>query len=286
MYAEQVYDIAKTKELILSFFSKESPYYTILFSKAFEFADNGPHKDNHYHNTYHHYAVAKMCVIYMTHNFTGVPRKAYGEPIDIVDQAAIFIAALLHDYSHSGKSIKLIPDSINIANAISGLDKLEKSLTDKMEFHGFGAAFFRQTYSQIFELAEAAIRSTEVSIDENGKLSFQDVTSYLTGILRDSDVTAAMNEYSIKEVMRQGALFSPGVYYSFIKAQEVSRGLAMEMGVPFNEDFEDRNLEFYSSVKLHTIAAERYREVELDWIKKTHVKGVTFDNGILQSNVS
>ena len=285
MYAEQVYDIAKTKELILSFFSKENPYYTILFSKAFEFADNGPHKDNHYHNTYHHYAVAKMCAIYLTHNFTGVPRKAYGEPIDIVDQAAIFISALLHDYSHSGKSIKLITDSINIANAISGLIQLKESLMDETQLQWFGNYFFDNTCSQIFELAEAAIRSTEVSVDENGKLSFQDVNSYLIGILRDSDVTAVMNEYSIKEVMRQGALFSPWVQYRFIKAQVVSKGLAMEMGIPFNEDFEERNLEFYSSVKLHTLVANTYRNVELDWIKKTYVQGVTFSNDILQSMV-
>ena len=267
MHVDQLHSIMKTKQLILSFFEKSDHSYWILLNQAFLLADTGKHKNNYYHNTYHLYSVAKMCARYMTFDFTGSPRRDCGYKIEEWEQAAIFVAALLHDYGHYGESLTHKPDSKNISWALFGLDCLKDSLVDINGLTGFDSKFKEEMLPKILNLAGEAIASTEVEVID-GKLTFKECDDKNIGILRDADVTAVMAEYSQNEILSRGGKMCNGFNSEFVMAENVSRGLAREMEVPFDVNFQNNNIKFWESLTLYTSAANLYRQRELPMIKE------------------
>lgn len=271
MHPHLTHQVLSIKKLLLSFFENSNPIYWIMLNEAFKLADRGPHKNNPYHNAYHHYAVAKMCARYMTYDFTGRCRRGNSSDITKSEQIAIFLAALLHDYSHGGKPLSLVPDSLNIKSAIIGVDVFIshiRTLTDNDRVTPV-STYHAEEFPEIFDLVKKAIRSTEVAMID-GLLVFKEEESPLIAILRDADVTAVMAEYSSDEVLKYSNIFFNSNLFRWDRAHMVSRGLAREINVPFDLNFQQRNIEFWESVNLLSDAAEVYREKELPWIKKNY----------------
>ena len=91
-----------------------NPYkHTVLFDSAAAFCRSGPHANNPYHNHQHSLIVMYLASEYFAN--TGSSSWA--------SMFALRLAALFHDYGHSGNRFKIDSDADNIALAIAGFEE-------------------------------------------------------------------------------------------------------------------------------------------------------------------
>jgi hypothetical protein len=227
---EDINSIEQIKKQLLGVFN-EIPKYQDILNLAFEFTEKGSHKNNHYHNPKHCYVVAKLCKKYMDHQSSLT--LLYEQKL------AIFLAALFHDYKHSGKSLAKVVDRENINKAIIGILTFQLKLMKAKLADGL---------DDMFDLAVKAIRSTTVRL-VNGKVVFSpNPKDFIIFLIRDADVTMALDSV--------GKTLMPG--------------LAKEIGISYDLEFECSNIEFQKNVKLYTTAAIYYRERYLSQLEEKH----------------
>ena len=208
--------------------------YQSILCLAFKFTEKGKHRRNHYHNVHHCYAVAKQCNSYL--------RSSNELTLSKEEELALYLAALFHDYNHSGKSLAKIEDKENINNAIIGLLTFQLELT-KLKF-GISDEI---DVDYIIGQATSAIKSTMVKLVD-GKVVFgKKPNTNIKAVLRDSDVTMMLDPF--------GRLLMPG--------------LAKEFGMPYDENFKLSSINFQKKVKLYTDAACKTREEQMPYLEKT-----------------
>jgi hypothetical protein len=207
--------------------------YKNMLCLAFEFTEKGTHGKNHYHSPHHCYAVAKQCNAYLRH--------PSGLSLTKKEEFALYLAALFHDYNHSGKPLSKVSDKSNITNAIIGLLTFQLKLVKL----GYDSSDYPDV-DEIIELAIGAIKSTMVKLVD-GKIVFgPKPNNNIKAILRDSDVTMQLDPF--------GRLLIPG--------------LAKEIGMPFDINFKLSSIIFQKKVKLYTEAARQTRASELPYLEK------------------
>lgn len=217
---EDIAEIGFIKEQLLGVFN-EIPKYQDILKLAFEFTEKGTHKNNPYHNPKHCYVVARLCITYMFHESSA--------DLTYEQRLAIFLAALFHDYNHSGKSISKVEDKENINKAIIGILTFQLKLIKSK---------LASNLDDVFDLAINAIKSTIVKLVD-GKVVFRPKPEdYSIFFLRDADVTMAVIPFG----------------------RSLIPGLAKELGIPYDLEFECSNIVFQKNVKLYTKAAVFYRD--------------------------
>jgi hypothetical protein len=222
---EALLKIKDVEDCWLSEFSDRGIYGKIL-KEAFLFCKNGNNVNNHYHNLFHIYTVLDLCYYYIN-KYT--PQHLGDD--DSRELTSLAIAALFHDYDHSGLSIKEVKDKVNIDNAIKGLYSFKKHLVD-INYCNFC------TFHLIFELAERAIRTTRVIISGNMLRFPVEPKRYIECILRDADVSGhatALGRYNLK-------------------------GLAKEQGVQYDKKYKEQSINFFKNIHLFTKEAKDTRE--------------------------
>lgn len=198
-----------------------------LIQKAIQYsAENGKHLNNPYHNLKHCALVATVAVF-------------YGQE-DFLEEWALEILALagiFHDFNHSGQPLRIIPDSENIQNAISGFRQFaeENKYSSKLS-------------RQMIEFVCDTIASTEVKLVDNA-IQFQPNPSLLARYIRDADVTQLL----------------------FVEGQALQFGLSKEMGLCFDSHFARKAIDFVNGVELFTVPALARRVISQEpvqnWLK-------------------
>lgn len=130
-------------------------------------ASAGSFLKNPYHNFRHCENVGKLAVYYV------LLEEKYKATIR--DEEMLAIAGLFHDYRHSGKPLSEVSDLSNVEMAIDGVRQFSK------EYSFWNLDTYR---------IEKIIRNTAVSLDDKGKVIFQELAKDpLARYLRDADVT-------------------------------------------------------------------------------------------------
>jgi hypothetical protein len=146
----------------------------------------------------------------------------------LADKLTIALAGIFHDFDHSGRPLSKVSDSENISAAIRGLYLFEKSMDP------FSSGTLPE---MLFKTTEDIIRSTEVVMDD--VVTFPVFPSILGMYIRDADVTMMAWGDSIHTL----------------------EGLAVEMNVPYDQNFLDKSETYMSEVKLYTSAANEIRNL-------------------------
>lgn len=235
--------IKELKKTIINDFisAKQSMILNSSFEKiildVFKYTELGTHAVNPYHNPLHCYAVFEIAFNY----FKEEPIKRSGK---VKAYYTLLLASLFHDYNHSGKSIKEIKDIDNINKAILGLKdfKYQLKLISDSELIWAIDDFDVKT---IVKDTISLIKTTEVQLIDNRLVFPNEPENYMAKCLRDADVTMAFS--------------SLGSY--------LIKGLAKEMGVPYDKQFKENQINFISSIKLYTPTAERLRQ---DYLKTNY----------------
>ena len=165
-----------------------------------------------------------------------VTRNALAYATDVVpilDKTVIGLAGLFHDFGHSGKSLNIKPDIANITKAIDGLAQFRLVCND--------------TILRVipWNSVESIIKSTE-AVPANNHISFPNHPSSLGTYIRDADVTM--------------------LYWE--DGRNTIADLAKEMGVPYDMNFKEKTVEFFTTVALYTQAANRLRAQSAATIKQ------------------
>jgi hypothetical protein len=221
--------VESIKENTLLHFGETGNYSNIIFY-AFQFTEQGNHTKNPYHNERHCYAVLELSLKYLT--MANVPAANFYEEL------ALCLAALFHDYNHSGSPLSVVEDKINIKAAIAGLRVFKDSLKEDRVSKAC-------TFHLMFDLAEEAIKCTRVKV-VNGIITFpKKPETLIQEILRDSDVTMPLSELG----------------------RTLNKGLAKEMGKPYNKTFRKSSIAFLNNVRLYTDVACDLRDEQLDFLE-------------------
>ena len=149
--------------------------------------------------------------------------------VELDGLAPIALAGLFHDAGHSGRPLYNVPDSRNITLAVELFLKFsEENPTRNFDY----------CYGQ--EEIVKAIKSTEVQYVD-GAITFQPAVNWISEYLKDADVTQLC----------------------FRTGQELQKGLAAEMEMPFDESFRQKSLDFLRGVSLSTAPARLTRNLFL-----------------------
>lgn len=133
------------------------------------FENNNTSADLPYHNTRHAYGVAASCITLLNTLQYAITRR---------DQAALFLAALFHDFNHSaGRST----DYENVRNSAAGLRQAHEACPGLVADH-------------VITLATTLILSTEYPYA-------QAPTTMLEGVLRDADLMQAFKSDGVDVIM-------------------------------------------------------------------------------------
>ena len=128
--------------------------------------------DNYYHNFFHLYSVYKAVSDIMY-----VLKLDHTDPIKIDYEQELKLAALFHDFNHSGK---LGPDSVNIEEAIKGLENFLDFHKDRDDVKKLD----KNLMIDIIKITEFPYRTTE------------NLPLYAK-IIRDADMYSLLQDWSI-----------------------------------------------------------------------------------------
>lgn len=243
----QVDNIKKIKEELLSHFPTDVTWYQDILKLAFNFTEKGNHKNNLYHNPYHCYIVANQSLIYL--------KNSKGSFYDFHDESpndvwffrhilSLILAALFHDYDHSGKPLSVVEDRININRALMGLMKFQIKVL-KIRHNPKYITPDILELDMAFELAAKAIKSTLVEL-RHGEIIFRpQPKSFLSALLRDADLSMM--------------LCDPGLH--------LIKGLATELNKNFDFDFKAHCINFIKNATLYTSYAQQLRNDKMDYLE-------------------
>ena len=226
--------VIRIKNDIIDHFSEYSNYKGLL-CEAFKYVERGQHKKNPYHNLEHCYNVLDLCYIYSQ-------TESEEENLAYYEQVALFLAAIFHDYDHSGKKLSVVNDKKNIKYAINGLMMFKEHLKNTKYSNLI-------TFHKIFDIARRAIRCTMAKID-NGKVYFTiRPKNRVEKILRDADVSGLTTQLGMI----------------------LSKGFAKEMSMQYNKKFKENQILFLKNVKLYTPEAIERREIYIQYLRENYI---------------
>jgi len=194
--------------------------YPILI-KAINFINISNGESNHlpYHGIDHLFSVLEMCYKIITNNIS--------YEYDVNYKLELYIAALFHDYAHSGGKLN---DSENIINALDGV----------MLFHKANPEFDLNIVIQIIKATEYPY-----TIDEN------DFTLFEQKLIRDADMCYLFQPLSIVKLY-SGLRTEFGTDYNTFLTNQIN----FLNGVKFYNDY-------YNSMWNTVIKQERLNELEM-----------------------
>ena len=199
-----------------------------VFEELVHFIHNNPSKNLPYHNNRHMLGVCRIAHDIMTADCFATTS----------DRDVVTVAAMLHDYGHTGGAQA---DSVNIANAIAGLEQFWETHPNTAEWLG--------PYKPVIE---DLIRVTEYPFVREPK-------TYAEKVLRDADLLYACMSLDTDVIME-------GLRLEIINRMRVSStnyAYPFQTGTINNPTFTHEQMlvaqrEFASKAMLYTTAGQRY----------------------------
>lgn len=176
-----------------------------------------------YHGIDHLFEVYNSCKLLI--DFSQMEQFILNDEEEVINRTELLIAALFHDYNHSGGKLK---DSENIENAIKGC----KEFLDTID------------YDLNFDVIESVIKATEYPSPLKGDLTIEQK------IIQDADMCYLLNDIAVVKL-----------YYGLREEQGVELDKFLENQLAFFETVKF-NSELYSDFWNDTYKNIRIEEVK------------------------